>query len=224
LQISAVLLARTIALFDSADLNPRGTVFGPSLIPILNERFSFQKFPSKGEDYDPANGVSFENGYFGDRSISTLAFYGDGIKIDLQSSTEDGQSLILETLQWLSRNVGITFSEKMPIRWRFLSQVLFFSDTDLNVLHPALGILGDKVSAEVSTRTGIDLHFKTNSVALNFDRSNGEIPIANFTIERRLKSPFSENRYFSGAPLQTELHIKLLQEFEENVRKYNEGR
>jgi len=41
------------------------------------------------------------------------------------------------------------------------------------------------------------------------DLSKALAPIA-FTFERRLQQPFSANRYYSEAPLQTDEHIELL--------------
>ena len=39
--------------------------------------------------------------------------------------------------------------------------------------------------------------------------------LTNFVFERNALVPFSEQRYFSRAPLQTEEHLQLLNEFEE---------
>jgi hypothetical protein len=38
-----------------------------------------------------------------------------------------------------------------------------------------------------------------------------------FYIERRLNTPYADNRYYSGAPLSTEEHIKLLETIERDL-------
>jgi hypothetical protein len=43
--------------------------------------------------------------------------------------------------------------------------------------------------------------------------------IAPFSITRRAESRFSENKYFSEAPLPTDIHISLLEEFEAEVQR-----
>jgi len=223
-EISAILLARSIALFDVAELNPRGKVFFPKLVPMLVERFSFQKYPAKPEDFDSSKGIAFDDGYFDGQTVSNLTIYNDGIKIDVHSSTEDGKLLIRNTLRWLVEEVGITYSDQLIKRWGYLSQIIFHSDIDLDVIHPALQILGREVSTQIEARTGLPLLFKTSGVSFNFDRVNGDIPISNFSIERRAKTLQSEGKYFSAAPLETEPHINLLREFEGNIRDHNTNR
>jgi hypothetical protein len=49
---------------------------------------------------------------------------------------------------------------------------------------------------------------------VDFARHEGQIPIAAFTIQRRGQTPFEENKYFSEAPLPTDIHINLLEQFE----------
>jgi hypothetical protein len=218
-EISAILLARSIALFDVTDLNPRGKVFFPKLVPMLVERFSFQKYPIKLEEFDASKGISFDEGYFEGHTVSNFTLYNDGIKMDLQTSTEDAQSLIEKTLHWLVEAAGITYSDGMIKRWGFLSNIIFHSDIDLDVIHPALRDLAKEVTLRVEERTGLPLIFKTSGISFNFERVNGDIPISNFSIERRAKTRHSEGKYFSAAPLQTEAHIKLLREFEDKVIK-----
>jgi hypothetical protein len=41
--------------------------------------------------------------------------------------------------------------------------------------------------------------------------------IAPFSITRRAEARFSENKYFSEAPLPTDTHLKILEEFERDV-------
>jgi len=213
------LLARVLAFFDAADLNPEGKVSFPNIVPFIVRRFSFIGFPSKPEDFDTSKGIAFKGGYFEGQAIEEFTLYGDGIKLDLTSSTEQAQALALNTLEWLKNEFGVNFSRQMIRRWGFLSQLTFSSDIDLNGIHPTLGVLSDAISTQVNARTGIDLQYKAVGITLSFDRVGGEIPIANFVIERRAKTPFSEGRYYSQAPLETQAHIKLLEEFEDGLKK-----
>jgi hypothetical protein len=52
-------------------------------------------------------------------------------------------------------------------------------------------------------------------------RSHG---IAPFVITHRAESRYSENKYFSEAPLPTDMHIEFLEEFEAGVKQLDEQR
>jgi hypothetical protein len=42
---------------------------------------------------------------------------------------------------------------------------------------------------------------------------------APFSIHRRLDVPFSDDKYFSEAPLETETHLEILAQFEKDVAR-----
>ena len=217
MKISAILLARTIALLDINDLNPRGRFFFPILVPKLVERFAFQGFPSKAEDYDEAKGVKFSDGFFDGRHINNLTVYNDGIKIETRSGTEDGRRVLIDSLEWLT-TLGLDFSEKMITRWGFVSQLSFYSKVDFVAVHPALSVASERVTEAVSARIGTQRTFAPFGFTLNFEKGDATIPMASFNVERREKTPYSEGKYFSMAPLETSSHIKVLEEMEENLR------
>ena len=111
MRLSAVLLARAIALFDVAELNPFGKVFLPDLVVVISERFRFQKFPSSPADFNQEKGLEFEDGYYEGETISNLTIYNDGIKIDTCNSTNTGKRILLSSLTWLANNHGIAYEE-----------------------------------------------------------------------------------------------------------------
>lgn len=217
MELSSILLARTIALFETGLLNPRGSVSRAELVPLIVNRFSFAEFPSKLEDFDASKGITFKHGYFNGQSIEELTIYNDGIKIDLRSSTEKGQRIILDSLQWMSKDAKITYTDGMITRWAFLSQMVVQSSINLDAVHPAYQALSKRVGALVSEAKGEDFQYRVAGINFNFERLNAEYAIAPFLIERRLKTPDSENRYYSQAPLQTEEHLEVLREFERNL-------
>jgi len=61
------------------------------------------------------------------------------------------------------------------------------------------------------------LKYEPMSIAIGHDPNVRKHGIAGLTIQHRVNTLFSENKYFSEAPLPTDLHIKFLQEFETDV-------
>jgi hypothetical protein len=208
-------------------MNPRGTVYTSGLIKLLAKRFAFEVVPKRmdtteeGEDGKgkKEKGIVFESGYFDGQAISNLTLYSDGIKIDLLSSTDDGKRMLLEALHWLRDEMGLTFSDAMIKRWGFLSNLVFQSEFDLDTINPALKRLSESVSELVQARLGVgELEYRPSSVRLNFERVNLDRQLAEFIIERRGRTPFSEKKYYSSAPLETSDHIRLLENFENDLR------
>lgn len=52
------------------------------------------------------------------------------------------------------------------------------------------------------------------SIQFGFDTANTKENVSNFVIERRVETPFFENKYFTSAPLPTKEHIELVKDFE----------
>jgi hypothetical protein len=213
-KVLSIALARSIALFDVGELNPAGKASVHNLIPMIADRFAFKFVPTKPEDFQDKDGLEFKAGYFDGQLIANMTLYNDGIKVDLHSSTEEAQILLRGTLEWLGREAGLNFSEKMLSRWAFLSQITYHSDVDIDVVNPALRSVGEEVSHLVNERTRLATHFRINQIFLNFDRTYHDAPLAPFSIERRAKTPYEEGKYFSAAPLQTQDHIRILEQFE----------
>ncbi len=56
--------------------------------------------------------------------------------------------------------------------------------------------------------------FQPTGILIAIDPEEVRIPIQRFSIERREGAAFRENKYFSAAPVQTDLHLRVLEEFE----------
>ena len=61
--------------------------------------------------------------------------------------------------------------------------------------------------------------FEPVSIAMHLDISQTKLNPGFFSIERRAEVPFSEDTYFSQAPLRTTEHLELIQEFEAALGK-----
>ena len=217
MEISAILLARSFYFVESQDLNPRGDAFFPEVVEALVKRFSFQKFPQKYEDFDEDKGIVFEMGRLAQKNIERLTIYNHGLALDTRSSTEESEAILKDTLAWATANLHINFNPAMVKRKAYDSHITFFSKVPLLITNPALDSLAKKVSSLVSSNLKLDSYFAPSGFLVTLDPELQKIPVSAFTIERRQNIAFSEDKYFSAAPLPTEVHLELVREFEEKM-------
>ena len=110
------------------------------------------------------------------------------------------------------------FSElfKMPpresiIRRRaYLSQLFVSTDKSLEMINSKLKLISEYLSNTVEQGENV---FQLGGISFWPDQINKVSP-APFTFERTVGVPFSENRYYSAAPLPTDKHLELLDKLE----------
>jgi hypothetical protein len=217
MQLASVLLARAVAWVESHDLNPRGKVYYPAITEALVKRYGFAKFPVKPEDYDESKGISFVYGKDGDSIIEQVQIYTNGIVLETRSSTEDSRRLLERALEWAAKEIGLAYVPGMIKRWQYYSQLVFTSPLNLTASSPAFSNLAENINKSLRDLMGEDFRYETTSAQFNFDLLTRKNPLGAFSIQRRENIPFSDNKYFSDAPLSTETHIRLLEQFEKDL-------
>jgi hypothetical protein len=217
MQLSAVMLARLFAFIEPVDLNPRGKSYYPHLVSALVERFGFLKYPKDPDDFDETKGITFQMGRLGDITVHQVQIFNTAILIDTASSTDDSEKVLQDTLIWATEHLGLSYQPGMIKRRTYVSQVSFYSEALLERINPAILRLAERVNARLPEFWGLPLTYHPISVILSYDPLTTKLTPAVFSIERRAEAPFSENKYFSTAPLPTEEHIAFLQDFESEL-------
>ena len=215
MELAAIHLARVMAFLEPIDLNPRGKVFYPDLVAALVARYNFKKFPQNLEDFDEAKGVTFAEGKLGSSVIEQLIIYSHGLLVDTRVSTSESKRLLEEAIRWASKELGLV--DKPIRRWQYASQLTFFSDVPLTAVHPAFVRLAEKTAENVTRISGESVKYELSAFFVDHDPLSRRHPAGRFSIQRRDNTPFSENKYFSDAPLPTDVHLELLEQFEKDV-------
>jgi hypothetical protein len=215
MELAAIHQARALAFLEPIDLNPRGKVFYPDLVKALVARYNFQKFPQKPEEFDETKGVTFAVGRFGGTVIDEFIIYPYGLLLGTRVSTQESRRLLEEAIQWGSKELGLV-NKHVP-RWLYASQLTFHSKFSLTDAHPAIQKLAGGIAKSVAETTGENLRYEMTAFLVDFDQLSRKHPLGRFSIQRRENIPFSENKYYSDAPLPTDAHIKLLEQFEEAI-------
>lgn len=218
MQLSAVLLARVIFFVESVDLNPRGSAYYPDIIQALVNRYGFQSFPQKLEDFNEEKGVALVSGKSGNRVIERVVIYNWGLTLDTTSSTTDSEELLDEALRWCTDNLRISYKPEMIKRKAYVSQITFYTDVPLLLLNPILGSIAERLAKTVSSNLRLPYVFGPRGIQISVDPEVQRIPVQVFSVERREGVPFADSKYFSAAPVQTDVHIELLSELESALR------
>jgi hypothetical protein len=218
MHVTAILKARAVALIYIDELNLSGKVHFPDIVSPLVEKYGFLTYPTKPEDFDSEKGIKFGSGRSGDRVIDLLAIYTGIITLETLSSTSDSRDVLEGILRWGTEKLGLTYKDGMIRHWGYISQISFNSDFPLlSSLSKPLQNLAQKTGKAVSGFFGETLPYEIAKVNVGHDPTARSNPIAGVTIEHRATVPFKENRFFSEAPLPTDLHIQYLNELEADV-------
>lgn len=216
MKLLSINLARAIWLGQLIDFNPKGRNLYPIFLPLLVNSYKFKKFPLPNEKLDEVKGIKFEEGEFKnkeDEAIMILSFtiYQDGFVADSRSSTKDSEEFIKEILTRARDEFKLTHYEEVIKRKNYLSQMFVSTDKSLVSLNPKLKEISKYVSDNIVgfENTSFDL----GGISFWPDQKRTINP-ALFTIERQVNVPFSDRRYFSSAPLETEKHWELLNRLE----------
>jgi len=200
-------------------LNPHGDAraFYPTVVSKLIERYNFQKFPEKLEDFDETKGVTFATGVYRDIVIEQLVIYRYGIVVDTRASTEVSQRLLEDALEWGAKEFGLVYKRGVIKRWQYQSQLVFTSSVRLDAAHIAFQRLAKGLNNFFADEVPRVPPYEVVSINWNFDQLERKHPLGYFTIQRRENVPFADNKYFSDAPISTEAHIALLRQFEQDI-------
>ena len=211
MELIAISLARFVAFLELQSFDPRGQSTTQEAIQLFKDRYSFSKVPEKREEFNYQNGVEFLDGRMGAISIDKLVLYNNGVAIDTRSSTDDSERVMQDLLEEVKRLRGVVM---LPTRRMYLSNIVFRSHMNFTCIHPAVQPLVDAVAAAVSEYLGQSVNVDMGAVVIAPDHSQTKLNPSPFSIERRVDTPFSANIYFSAAPLKTDLHISLIEKFE----------
>lgn len=214
MELLAVRTARLITLFPTEELNPRGRAVIFDVAPALVERYNFLKHPQNFEEFDEQKGITFEGGRWNDLAIDRITIYTNGILVDTRSSTDDSEKILVDALSWAAESFGFVYKPEMIKQRLYLSELLVRSEVALNALNPKLKVLSEWLSKTVSNILGQPLNYEAVGIGFNFDPFATKHTPTSLRIERLSEATFSENKYYTTAPLPTNEHIKFLEDFE----------
>jgi len=220
MQLSAIITSRALAFIDVNEILSGGNIYFPDVSKILASEFDFQKVPARPEEFNMGEGVEFKLGRNKAVVIERIAIFYGLVLLETKSTTEVSQQTLLEVFRTVFSKMNISFSEELIKRWAFISFLTFYTDFPLLAEYSdPLKLLAEKTTKAVSQIFNEDLKYEPLEIKIGHEPNLRKNDIASFTIQHRLGTRFSEKKYYSEAPLPTDLHLQLLQEFERDVIK-----
>ncbi len=211
-----VITARSIWLCDIDELNPQGKSVQAEFLEWLKDNYHFTKSPTSMDELDENKGLVFQNGQFQIREEFfigvDITIFLDGLVAQTRSSTRDTDRFLDDAIQEAVREFGFAFSSNTIRQKLYVSELNLRCEKKLDTLNYGLTSICGRISQLISEPK--NLPFQTASVGLwpVFEASRTVVPP--FQFERKVGASFAENRYYSRAPLQTEDHLTILNEFE----------
>ena len=220
MEMIAVTKARALVMIELDALTNGGKIRLSDCIRPLVERYDFQVFPTKPEELDlDDKGVKFESGKAKGFLIDSLTIYNGAFVLDTLASTDESKAIILDLLEWGRADLGLSYEETQIRRWGYISGIVFKSDIPLiDVYSAPLQKLAAKTSA-VTEETFDGLKYVPSQIWIGHDPAKRKHAVASFLITHRVNTSFSENEFFSEAPLPTHLHVDFLREFENDIKE-----
>jgi hypothetical protein len=211
-----ITVSSKVVIFITADeLNPQGRLSWKDITDALEVSYGFNTVPKTYEDFTKPGGAEFRLGRVADIELTKLTLYSNAIELVIQDGADMADKVLRDLLVW-GATIGLQTIDDAPRTKWYVSELTFRTDIVLDGLHPALRRLADEVSAAVAQLFTHSGRYETTGVMLNFDDANLRLPPGAFRLERKAGGvPFSEKRYWSTAPMRTEQHIELLQNFED---------
>jgi hypothetical protein len=197
------------------EVRPLGGYYLAELIRLISDRYGFSQTPSV--ENTKTMGAIFKDGrlVYGNRKINIqeIGFLKDGLYVTAQDTTT-ADFVVDDLITWAEQAIGLRRSiTNVPRKYDNAVVVEFEADIEkrLGVFNDVIRLFNEVLSSmhnrPISTSFyRIDFAFDTTEVNLAINNR--------FTIERRLGSPFSSNRYHCIAPIKTETHIEMLEKFE----------
>lgn len=223
MHLLSVKQARSIWLINAVDLNPRGlNLFG--LINPIVAKYNFKVYPTKLEELvgKEVIEIKFDGGGFQkdpqNNIAITLTIFNDGFVVDTRSSTRDSDAFLDDFLNYLSNEFGLSPYQDVLRSKIYVSELWVKTEKYLNALNPKLANFSKRLTSLIEGHSYHPIAYETSGIIFWTDPIVTNPPTP-FRLERMIDRPFAENRYYSVAPLQTDIHLEMLNELEKILGK-----
>ena len=200
------------------------TVAPLELVEAVRQRYGFLKYPDLGKPNEP---IDFQVGKLEidgriikvQQFVITYMTTVTSLGAATRTSSDDADLFLDDLINWTQSEFNLDTASASSFPPAYHGQVEFVLETDrLATRFKELTNLGEAITNIIHgygskecpeyQLGGFSMHFDTNDPKLS-----RPIPTV-FTVERRVGAPYSEQKYFSQAPLKTKDHKAVLERLE----------
>lgn len=193
---------------------PEGQTYLPSLLSAIVERYGFVERPSIEQILSrPGEGALFKQGQFRNTAFDIVA-YDDGLILESRSNSRILEVIYSDLRSWMFDEFGLEEVEYTKANRNYESAVVVETSSDVVRRFSDFQYLSRQISERLRDTNGVTAKYEFFGFNLSIDPLlfTGVKP-AVFRFERKVGSEYSFNHFFSVAPLQTDDHMSLLQDF-----------
>jgi hypothetical protein len=206
-------------VIDQQQLNPEGRSLW-DCYQALAKRYRFSKSPQHLMDLNSNNALEFTAGTFmKSRRLDLrvgLSIYSNAVVADTLSSTDDGELFLQDIAQWVTKEYELHVNAAI-VRKSYVSHMDVKFDSAVQIANPKLAFLPNRLNSQAKSIDGKTVPFGFGSLAIWTQNIHAVQGLA-FKLEQKFETEFTDNIYFSTAPLQTQEHVSLLEEIEKALK------
>lgn len=206
------------------EMVPREALNLPEVLDAIGKRYQFAVLPNlaAGATANQKGGLQFTAGVSASRTgrinIQKLSIHNDGIVVDCLD-THKSEAVIDDLLPWVTEKFSLRTPITKPHRW-YASRVVVQFSRSADAVFSLVSALGGEIAAAVQNLYGLDIKYSASRFSMKADPTTvPPLRATEFIFERRIDRPYSENRYFSVAPVHTDMHLGFLEEIEKLATK-----
>ena len=205
---------------NADEIRPSGGYNIPELVRLIGERYGFGQKPTA--ETASTSGAKFMDGrlIFGNTKINIreLTFFNDAIGVT-SYDTKSAEFVLDDLFAWARETIN-TRPLQTPFPKQFHSILVIELDPKIERLFDRFEKVRKLYSAMIASLYDFRGTIAPNRLAISRDQTESPAPSLlnlgdlQWAFERRLNVPYANNRFISGAPLKTEMHIELLNALE----------
>lgn len=214
MKVIAESWGRVVQLYLEDEVRPNRQGYLPDVLHAVKERYAFLTHSTVEE---AINGAKFQTGRLlvdgVAIGIEALEIYKDGI-IASSRNTRDANLILEDAMEWGIETIGMKRPQTQIAR-TFSSCVVVDFEKPISAAINRFRDIQALLQQSYEDAYAKSINLEVSRIAFAADpKSVPPHTNTEYLFERRGSAPFSMERYFCAAPLQTDEHISLLEKLE----------